>query len=217
MLTFILAITVLAQSTSSPGVALGGKLYRAVFSTGVGTLKPADVDALPESMRARLRTFLERRARFKSAYSHKATTFEAAAVDARKRELERAIVSLIDAAGIEAAAADYVRGAKIYVEWEGFHEGPVEESAFAEQFLAKNPSAPFAPVLHLFIAQRQRAAFETYENEKDAAGMQSAAAKYRDYLARARTASDPIIGWIADDLDRLPYVYIKTGAHPGRQ
>jgi hypothetical protein len=37
-----------------------------------------------------------------------------------------------------------------------------------------------------------------------------ALAKYHEYLARARSASDPIFALIADDMERMPYVYLRS-------
>jgi hypothetical protein len=45
--------------------------------------------------------------------------------------------------------------------------------------------------------------------------MKTAAKKYRAVMQRARSASDPIFRLLADDLDRVPYVYVKTDKHPG--
>jgi hypothetical protein len=111
-------------------------------------------------------------------------------------------------------AADYVAAAPIRYEWQGMHEGPIEESAQAEALLAKEPASPLAPFLYVFIAHRQRAAFETYEVEKNQEGMRTAARKYRQFAERARGVADPIFPALIADLDRQPFVYIKTTTHP---
>ena len=130
--------------------------------------------------------------------------------------IEQAIVALIEAPGIERMAADYVAAAPIHYEWKGMHDGPLEESAHAEALLAKDPSTPLAPWFSVFIAHRQRAAFEAYEVEKNQDGMKAAARKYRQFVERARAASDPIFPALIADLDRQPFVYIKTTTHPAR-
>jgi hypothetical protein len=88
-------------------------------------------------------------------------------------------------------------------------EGPLAESAFAEQLLQKEPSTPLAPYLFLFIAHRQRAASEAAERNQNAAVAQAATAKAREFLQKARGAADPIFGLVADDLERLPFVYVR--------
>lgn len=211
-----LAATTLLRS-QAPTVAaadLQGKLYRSVFSSGSGVLAPADVKALPEPIRGRLEKYLARRGAFKSNYKSEADSFERVRVDAKRRLVEQAIVSLIDAPGIERTAADYVSTAPIRYEWEGMPDGPLEEANHAEALLTKDPASPLAPWFHAFIAQRQRIAFETCEVQKNDEGMRAAAKKYRTFVERARAASDPIFGLLMADMERQPYLYLKTATHP---
>jgi hypothetical protein len=203
-----------AQGTAASAVDLQGKLYRSVFITGPATLTVADIEALPQAVRERLSRYLARRTTFTSRYTHGATSFDQARVDAKRREIERALVALIEAPGIEDRARDFVQSARIAGEWEGSWKGPLEEAAAAEDFLKRNPSSALAPYLYVFIAQRQRAAFEAYAQAQNVEGMKGASKKYRTFLQRARSASDPIFGWIADDMDRQPHVYLKTSLHP---
>jgi hypothetical protein len=193
---------------------LQGKLYKSVFSTGVGALKYEDLPAAPEALRTRLARYLSRRSAFKSGYKSGADSFEAVRVEAKRRMIEQAIVALIETPGIEGMATEYVTAAPISYEWKGLHDGPMEESAHAEALLAKDPSTPLAPWFAVFIAHRQRAAFEAYEVEKNQEGMKAAARKYRQFMERARAASDPIFPALIADLDRQPFVYIKTTTHP---
>jgi hypothetical protein len=211
-----LAPTTLVRS-QAPTVAaadLQGKLYRSVFSSGSGVLAPADVKALPEPVRGRLEKYLARRGAFKSNYKSEADSFERVRVDAKRRLVEQAIVSLIDAPGIERIAADYVSTAPIRYEWEGMPDGPLEEANHAEALLTKDPASPLAPWFSAFIAQRQRVTFETCEVQKNEEGMKAAAKKYRTFVERARAASDPIFGLLMADMERQPYLYLKTATHP---
>ena len=216
--TFLaLAVVALVQAPESAppvSIELSGKLYRAVFSPGPGTLTANDLAAVPEPARERLNRFLARRAAFTSRYTHEASSFEQARVDAKKREIERAIVALIDAPGIEDRALDFVKSAPISVDWQGKWEGPLTEAAAAEEFLKGTPSSPLAPYLYAFIAHRQRAAFEAYAKAQNADGMKTSSKKYRTFLQRARSSSDPIFTMIADDLDRQTHVYLKSEHHP---
>jgi len=210
-----LGATGAAQTKDAPpAVDLHGKLYKAVFSSGAGMLAVGDLAAVPEPLRARLEKYLTRRAAFKSSYKSEPDSLQKVRADAKRRVLERAIVSLIDSPGIEKAAADFVAAAPIAHEWEGMHDGPIAEANFAEGVLKKAPSSPLAPWLYVFIAERQRVAFETYENEKNEDGMKAAAKKYRTFIERGRAADDPIYGALIDDMERLPYLYIKTTKHP---
>lgn len=212
----VCAVLVLTQAASPPAAGdLNGKLYRAVFYTGPGALSASDLAAVPEPLRERLSRFLARRAAFTSHYTHDAASFDQARVDAKKRDIERAIVGLIDTPGIERRALDFVKSARIVFDWKGHSEGPLGEAAAAEQFLKQQPSSPLAPYLYLFIAHRQRAAFEAHDRAQNVEGMKAASRKYKTFMQRARSAEDPVFGLIADDLDRQPHVYLKTDKHPG--
>ena len=193
---------------------LGGKLYRSVFNAGAGGLTAADVAALPEPMKTRLGTYLSRRAAFKSSYKNASDSLEMMRTDAKKRALERAMVSLLDAPGIERLAADFVAKAPIAYEWHGIHEGPLAEAGYAEAALKKDPSSPLTPFLYVFVAHRQRVVFETYEAARNEEGMKSAAKAYRTFAARARSFEDPIFAALIDDMERQPYLYIKGTKHP---
>jgi hypothetical protein len=193
---------------------LHGKLYRAVFFSSADVLGPADLQAVPEPLRTRLATFLARRAAFKSGYRGNPENVQQARADAKRRALERAIVSLVETAGVQQAAAEFVAAAPIAHEWEGLHHGPLAEATYAEDVLKKDPASPLAPFLYVFTAVRQRIAFEAYENEKNGEGMRTAARKYRAFVERARAVADPIYPALVADMERQPFLYLKAATHP---
>jgi hypothetical protein len=193
--------------------AVDGKLYKSVFSAGPGALQPADLKALPEPLRSRLEQYLERRSTFTSRYTGKPDTLEEMRADAKRRALERAIVSLLDAPGVEKRAAAFVSAAPIAGEWNGA-DGPLQEAAYAEDVLKKDPASPLAPWLYAFIADRQRIAFEILERDNDEEGMKAAARKYRTFVDRSRRVDDPIFPALIEDLDRRPYLHTKSVHHP---
>ena len=204
-----------AQSPdAASAVDLQGKLYRSVFVAGAGVLSAADLPALAEPLRSRLANYLSRRAAFKSHYRSAPDDLTKVRSDAKRRLLERSLVALVDVPGIERTAADFVSAAPIAHEWGGLAQGPLEEAAYAENVLKKDPGSPLAPWLYVFIAQRQRIAFEAYENEKNPDGMRTTAKKYRALVERARGAADPIYAAITDDMERQPYLYLKGSQHP---
>ena len=88
-------------------------------------------------------------------------------------------------------------------------DGPLAESAYAEQRLEKEPSTPLAPFLYLFIAQRQRAAAEAAELKQDARRRQGRDGEDPAFLQKARGVPIRIFGLIADDLERMPFVYVR--------
>jgi hypothetical protein len=203
-----------AQDGAAANADLQGKLYKSVFSVGAGALSAADLASVPAPLRQRLSSYLARRASFKSSYKSQADSFDAVRVEAKRRMIEQSIVALIDASGIERLAAEYVANAPIQYEWKGMHDGPLAEANQAEALLAKDPSGPLAPWFYVFIAHRQRAAFEAYEVEKDQDGMNAAAKKYRLFAERARGVADPIFPALMGDMDRQPFVHLKTATHP---
>jgi hypothetical protein len=196
------------------GVDFKGKLYRAVFVPGPDTLSSGDIAQVAEPLRTRLRRFLTRRSSFNSIYQGAPNDIVGVARDAKRRAVERAIVSLIEVEGIEQRAVEFVTAAPIAYEWEGKPEGPIAESTFAEQLLQKEPATPLAPFLYLFIAQRQRAAAEVAQLTTQPDVAKAATAKSREFLQKARGAADPIYGLVAEDLERVPFVYVHPVQTP---
>ncbi len=196
-----------------PAIDLKGQLYRAVFLSEPEALTADDIAALPEELRARLNRFLSRRSAFHLADDSKRTTDSPVAIEPKKRVLERAIVSLLDRDDASALAMGFLAEAPIAAEWGPTAEAPLEEAAYAEKRL--EPDDPLAPFLYVFIAHRRRAAFEAADRKHDTDTMKAAARKYRAVMLRARATQDPIYALLADDLDRLPYVHLKTDSHPG--
>jgi hypothetical protein len=208
------AVAIAAQALSGAGIDLKGKLYKSVFFSAPGSLAPADLAEVPADVRPRLERYLTRRAAFASKLQNGAPNFEALRAEAKKRVVERAIVALIEAPGVATAAAAYAGGATILDEWEQRPDGPQAEATAAEEFLKKDPATPLAPYLYVFIAERQRAAFELMTVDSQKADMTAAAKKYRTFMQRARAVEDPIFRLLADDMDRLPFLYANNGFHP---
>jgi hypothetical protein len=215
-LVVLAALVLQAQPPAAPRAAIDfkGKLYRAVFVPGPDTLSSGDIAQVAEPLRTRLSRFLTRRSAFSSTYQGAPNDIVGVARDAKRRAVERAIVSLIEVDGIEQRAVEFVTAAPIAYEWEGQPDGPLEESSFAEQVLQKDPSTPLAPFLYLFIAQRQRAAAEAAQLNSKPDLVKAATAKSHEFLQKARGAADPIFGLVADDLERVPFVYVKPGQTP---
>jgi hypothetical protein len=217
------AIVVLVSATALTGWQapggdaapdLKGRLYKSVFFSGPGALAAPDLPASPPELRTRLERYLARRAAFASRLQNGASSFESARAEAKKRIVERAIVALVDAPGIEQAAAAYAQGARVLNDWQKQPEAPLSEASAAEDFLKKDPSVAFAPYLYVFIAERQRAAFELMNVALQKAEMTAAAKKYRTFMQRARSAGDPIFRLLADDMDREMFLYVKGEFHP---
>lgn len=201
----------LALTQNTPEIDFGGALYRAVFFPQNQPVS-LQVKGLPPEVAARITRFNERNKAFRS---HLGTPGGSLAGPElwqlqKSRQVERAIVALLEAQDLEQLASDYAKKAVIYYEWEGRAENPLQEASFAENFLRRQPQTPLKPYLFLFLAQRYRCAAEILSREKKTAPENEVWQKYRHYLTLARQEPDPLIGLIAADLDRQPYLYLKV-------
>lgn len=206
------AIAVPQAQDATAAVDLQGRLYRSVFQPGPGALADSDLSDVREVYRERLQRYLVRRASFTSRLENRAGGLADATREAKKRDIERAIVALVESPGAEAMALAFVADAPMDV-WETDAE-PLAEADYAERRLKDDPGGALAPFLYAFIAHRLRAAFEAQVLGKDEAAMKASAKKYRLFLTRARGVPDAIYALLADDLDRQPFVHWKTAVHP---
>jgi hypothetical protein len=198
----------LQAQLARPEIDLGGRLYRAVFAPGPGTLSSGDIADVPEPLRTRLSVYLQRRAAFRSRYQGSPGDVDGVLREAKRRALERAIVTLAPTDDIAPQALAFVQEAPIADEWDGMPAEPLAEAAYAEKVLDMDPATPLAPFLHLFIAQRQRAAAEASAFRDDQAAADAASAAATRHLGLARAAADPIYGLVADDMARVGKVYL---------
>lgn len=201
--------------TEAPGASgpLRGRLYAAV-----SRWEPANLDATRDAalvspaLRPRFERFVNCVSAFRSRLADSADFFVGAARP-HQRVLERTLACSSVSADDAALAVDYVEHARILYEWEGQHTSPLEEAAYAEQFIDGHPASPLIPTLNLFVAARMRYAFEMLNGAVTDSEMKSLADQYNTWLRRAR-AADPLVALIADDLDGLAFVYEDVGKHP---
>lgn len=132
--------------------------------------------------------------------------------DARGR-----LVTLVEQArgleGVAVAAAEPARGG-------GLDDAPrdpavvLREADRVEGHLRSRRDSPLAGYLYAFLMTRHRMAFEFQAARGDVEGQKASAKKYRAFLQRARAATDPLVVWLADDIDRQPFLVAATAAHP---
>ena len=191
-------------------------LHESLFYNEIPEYSPSrlDVSHFSKELQGRLITYIERAKKFRSKLKQPHGPTENKMGFPKLVQVEKGIVLLIYSAGIEDTAATYARNAKIYLEWEGMSDGPLEEARYAENYLKQNPSTPIKPYLLLFLVHRYRIAFECLDNEKDDERQAETAAKYQQYLKLARSEKDPLIGAIADDINKQSYLYIRTIKQP---
>ena len=114
----------------------------------------------------------------------------------------------IAAGSVEAEATRYVTALRPCYEWEGFHDCPEHEAAFADRYLTEHPSSAFAPSLPLLAAHRWLCAAEAYEYEmtsgvqasKTGVGLTRARVAYVDRLGQALRSQDSLVRFAAETL-----------------
>src|SRR5215475_11977264 len=190
-----------------------GKLYKSLFHDApVINIKTAN---LPEDLKRRLEEYKNRSLGFHPQLgAYRALPSDKAPICDPGRVVEKGIVSLINSTGIEKAAAEYARSAKLYYEWEGVADSPLDEARYAEEYLERNPATMIKPYLILFLAHRYRCAYECLEFEKKFDEQKAVSEKYQRYLREAKEYSDRLVGLIAEDLEAESYLYLKTKNHP---
>ncbi len=215
-------ITVSGQKNEFPHVmatlSFHGSLWKSIMYIFIANNAPEklSLQGLPDEVKVRIQRFIKRNKQFRSQIEplEKSNRDKMFFALEKRRGIERSIVSLMEAPGIEKIAAEYARNASIAYEWEGMSDGPMGEAAYAESFLEKNPESPLRPYLWLFLMHRYRCAFEALENEKKTEKQTTAAQKYRMYLSQAKDSPHLLTHWAAEDMDQEPFIDFQNAGHP---
>jgi hypothetical protein len=187
-------------------VDIRGTLVASVFDEGGPP--PLDPAGFPEENRRRLEIYLARRQAFRSQLPEPPRGTSAHETWAERFEVERAIVSLVDAPGIEEQAAAYASRAVLMKPWNRLSDGPLAEARDVESYLDGNPDTPLRPYLWLFLMHRYKAALPLLRSEgADEVDIGGVTMQYARRRALAVGFSDPLIGLIATDIDIVASVY----------
>jgi len=204
-----------SAAVGSSALSLPGSI---LFGTVFDSL--ADPEALPHreiaaDVWSRIETFSARAATFHSRLPEvEGPPGPEAWLLEKRHHMERDIFALVAADGIAEAAADYAREAVLAYEWEGMSDGPLGEAAYAEQFLRDHPDTPLRSYLVLFLAHRLRSAYEILQGENDASARDRTKERYQIHLEAALQDPDPLVRFVARDLEQLPFVYLPTKPDP---
>lgn len=208
-----LGLALLPQPAPGGAPPFDGRLFTVISRWEPSRLDPVrDTARVDKGLQARFRSFARCLNEFRSRLPRPADFFQEAA-SGQQRALERALACTAEDAGAAALATAYVRRAVILYEWEGDYSSPLQEAAHAQRFISANPRSPLTAFLHVFVALRFRSAFELLDGDKSDSETVRVAQGYLKALADAK-ASSPLMALIADDLDRLPFVYRDIGKHP---
>ena len=114
----------------------------------------------------------------------------------------RYIARLVGVGGDEAKelAAAYAVVLKPCYEWEGLHDCPEREAAFADQYQAAHAKGPFRSYLPLLSAHRWLCAAEAFDFEKKPDQASRSRQHYRDRLAIALRSDSAMIRYAASHL-----------------
>lgn len=155
-----LSATALQPEAPQGSAPFNGRLYAVV-----SRWEPTDLDALRDGarvspqVRARFGPFVRCVTAFRSRLPD-ATDFFTNSARPHQAVLGRALACSSNTPNASSLAAEYVAHATILYEREGLHTSPLDEAAYAEQFILEHPASPLLPSLNLFVAARMPYAFE---------------------------------------------------------
>ncbi|MBD3370170.1 hypothetical protein GF402_07395 [Candidatus Fermentibacteria bacterium] len=182
----------------------------------------ADIDLrdYPAFLRPGLREYLARWDGFRSGLDFEACRSWVDTVSLEVAAgMERGIVALVDHPAARQLARSYASQAPHAYEWEGVPEVPLREVTHAMEYLSDHPDTPLEPFLLLLGAHRARAAWECYVSFRYASPehadelseeLESTSEVYLLLLGKALSHPDPLVQWMAGELDDLPYVYMDV-------
>jgi hypothetical protein len=171
---------------------------------------PQSIGAPTPDVAARLDAFANRCERFKAAHpAPQANSGEGMAANARWM-YEGRLFAVARRDGAESEAVQYVQALRPCYEWEGYHDCPEREAAFADRYLRAHPASGFADYLPLLAAHRWQCAAEAYEYEarnhvplaRDSVGLAEARRRSLADLATALRSGDPLVRSAAEFLKR---------------
>jgi len=191
--------TVLAEVSGD----IGARFYAAVF---LGMAPPAQTGTRAEDV-----AYQEFRARYLANPPAKriksGISWEMRQVLAKRDALEHAAASF---SGNQIEAVRLVAALPIAYEWEGMAEGPLAEATAAANYLRSHRDSPLKAFIHLFAAQRYRAAAEASLAQGDAVKESECWIGYRKHLAIVLSLEEPLTRLGGDALAELPQVYLEA-------
>jgi len=159
-----------------------------------------DPKAYPAAVKAELEKHLQRSRDYRPARRPATNSSEQQMVSAAEVRYERRLVAVTDDPRAPALAVAYVDGLRPCYEWEGHHECPEREAAFATQYQTANAGGPFSEFLPLLAAHRWLCAAEAYEYEKQPDGVSRSRRAYEQAIAIARQSKALLVRTAAEEL-----------------
>ena len=113
---------------------------------------------------------------------------------------ERLLVATSDDSTVSALAMTYVDRLRPCYEWEGGHDCPEREAAFAHEYQTAHPGGPFSGYLPLLEAHRWLCTAEGYESEKRPEDAARSRREYQQAISAARRSSALLVRTAAERL-----------------
>ncbi|MBN1425988.1 hypothetical protein JXA88_15675 [Candidatus Fermentibacteria bacterium] len=126
----------------------------------------------------------------------------------KRHALTRSVAALTGAEVSEAAS--FAESCLLCYEWEGMSDCPLEEARCAEEFLKARPYSPLGAAVLLFVAHRYRSASECLLAEGQEDDSILARQRADAALMQAMRAGNPLASYMADELARAPWVYLRS-------
>lgn len=159
-----------------------------------------DPAAYPAPVATELRNHLRRFNAYRSKRTGLAKTGEFRMVHDAYVLYERRLAAVSADPKAPGLALAYVSELKPCYEWEGYHDCPEREAAFAGQYQAAHPDGPFSRYLPLLAAHRWLCAAEGYDYEKQPEGAARSRRAYAETIVAARQSKSPMVRMAAGAL-----------------
>ena len=152
-----------------------------------------DVSGYPPDVRAQMQQLRQRSETYRSKRSKPTGSSELTMVYEAQVRYERRLIAVSTSPGADPLAVAYVNGLRPCYEWEGSHDCPEREAAFAAKYQASHPTGPFSQYLPLLEAHRWLCAAEAYESEKAPAEAERTRRAYEQALSVASQSASLLI------------------------
>jgi hypothetical protein len=164
-----------------------------------------EMPGAPVSLRAGLARYWQRQQHFRSRLTPPVDkSVEMQELFGKRQRLERTIYCLFDVQDIDSLAAGFASEDVLSYQWDDLGERPLAEAHAAERYLKLHADSPLAPFIHLLIAHRYLCAGALLGHAGKLTLEADAAKRYRAEIALARQSQQPLIAFVAEDLDQHP-------------
>jgi hypothetical protein len=184
--TIVVSVVVGTQTRATPEDAILERL--------IGDIEtPLEPDNYPTPLRGEVIQLLARASAYRPATPAPPGDGLQKMVYAARISYEHRLVAVAEDMNASTLARGYVDALKPCYEWEGYHDCPEREAAFADKYQAEHPTGPFSDFLPLLSAHRWLCAAEAYEYERQPAEAERSRTLSATRLAAARSSRSMLV------------------------